>query len=182
MTTWKGADLHEQRDEKGLACRLGLKSRRLCLFVAVSFNWIKRLPRGYRLDDTGKDLWRLSSLPSPPAQSRITHSRLLRNLSSQALNVSETGDFTASLGNLFQSSTARTVGKVLCWDGVSCISVSATTVVYINIFKSTLYSHRCCGVGDIHFCDHTHHPELYSTAFQPRNATCLLHLSSLPLC
>ena len=43
-------------------------------------------------------------LAQPSCQSRVTYSRLHRNLSTRVLNISRKGDSTTSLGSLFQCS------------------------------------------------------------------------------
>jgi len=50
-------------------------------------------------------------LVQPPSQSRVTQSRLHRTASRQVLNISREGDYTTSLGNLFQCSVTLRVKK-----------------------------------------------------------------------
>jgi len=61
--------------------------------------------------EDGRDLWRAPV--QPPAQSRGSHSRLSRIMSSQVLKVFRDGDSTASKGNLFLCLTTLTVSIFL---------------------------------------------------------------------
>ena len=53
-------------------------------------------------------------LSHPVAQSRINQSRLLRTMSGWVLSIATEGDFTVSLGNLFQCSITFTVKELVC--------------------------------------------------------------------
>lgn len=57
--------------------------------------------------EVGRHLWNLSH-PAPPAQSRVSHSKLLRAMLNWILNTSEDGDSTVSLGTLLQCSATPT--------------------------------------------------------------------------
>lgn len=62
-----------------------------------SFSWKIR----HRTTGAVSDFWRLPS-PTPPAQSRVRLSRLLRDMPRWVLNVSKDGHSSTSLGNQLQ--------------------------------------------------------------------------------
>lgn len=62
------------------------------------------------MTEAGGGLWRASS-PTPPIQSRVNHSWLLRAVSTQRLNISKDGDPRTSPGHLLQCSVCLTVKK-----------------------------------------------------------------------
>lgn len=71
-----------------------------------------------------------SSPASLPAWNCFRSSCLLRTMSSEVLNISRDGDFTTSLGNLFQCLTTLTIKKF-----VLCLS----TIFNVNILYYYIY-------------------------------------------
>lgn len=63
----------------------------------LRFSW----KTSHRIAEAVSDFWR-SPTPTPPAQSRVSLSRLLQDMPRWVLNVSKDGDSSTSLGNQLQ--------------------------------------------------------------------------------